>query len=108
MGAHEHRIPALHEADELRHLAFVAPRQAQVIARVHLPVGEEAVLHKLGGGKRATDRAFRHRDDDLLAALVEELVQGHEHQRTRLAGGRWGLDQQVLGVALLEIGRAHV
>ena len=95
--AHQHRVGAIfQEAGECLNLAGVRAGRAQVIGRLHRPVGEEPVGGKARAGKRLADRTLRHRHNHLAYALVVQLIQGHKHEGAALARSRRGLNQQVL------------
>ncbi len=106
MCADQHLVAAGQELTHRSHLGLgrtglvTTWRVAQVPLRRHLPVPVEAEACQGFVGKAATDGPFGHHHDGLLQALVVQLVQRNEHQRTGLARSRWRLDQQVLLTAL--------
>ena len=103
MGADQHLVVAFEECAQRLDLAavVVAWRVAQVPLGFDLPVGPEAVLRQRLIVEAGTDGLLRHNDDGLLQALVLELVECHEHQRTALARCGRRLDEQVLLASLL-------
>ena len=98
MGADQHLVVAFEECAKRLDLAavVVAWRVAQVPLGFDLPIGPEAVLRQRLVVEAGPDGLLGHDDDGLLDALVLELVECHEHQRTALARSGWRLDQQVL------------
>ena len=103
MGADQHLVVAFEECAQRLDLAtiVVAWRVAQVPLGLDLPVGPEAVLRQRLVVEAGTYGLLRHNDDGLLQALVLELVECHEHQRTALARCGRRLDEQVLLAPLL-------
>ena len=107
MSADEHLFVARKEfADRLdlrlRDLGVIGSRRvAQVPLRGDVPVSEETGLAQWFAVKACADRAFGHADDGLADILVRQLVERYEHERARLARGRWRFDQQILLAALL-------
>lgn len=103
MGADQHLVVAFKECAQRLDLpaVVVAWRVAQVPLGFDLPVGPEAVLRQRLVVEAGADGLLRHNDDGLLQALVLELVECHEHQRTALARCGRRLDEQVLLAPLL-------
>ena len=103
VGADQHLVVTFKEGAQRLDLAAVviARRVAQVPLGFDVPVGPETVLRQRLVVEASTDGLFRYNDDGLLQALVIELVECHEHQRTALARCGWRLDQQVLLSPLL-------
>lgn len=100
--AHQHRIGAVfQEPGEGLDFAGVRAGRAQVISRVHRPVGKEPVRGKVRAGEGLADRALRHSHNHLAYALVVQLIQGNKHERAALARSRRGLNQQVLRTTML-------
>src|SRR5262245_35706971 len=79
--ANQHRLRAVQELDERADLALRGAGITQIVVWLDLPVGEETESRETRRGEGRADRPLRHSDDDLLSALVVELVKGHEHQR---------------------------
>ena len=103
VGADQHLVVAVEECAQRLNLAaiVVARRVAKVPLGFDLPVGPEAVLRQQLVVEAGTDGLLGHDDDGLLNALILELVECHEHQRTALARRGRRLDEQVLLAAFL-------
>ena len=88
MGTNQHFVSTFQKLAHRTHLGFRnfwlihARRITQVPLRGYFPIPIEAVLTQRLIGKAAANRALRHHDDGLLQALIVELVQRDEHQRT--------------------------
>ena len=107
MSADQNLSSPRHEADELGDLASISGGGAEVPLVFDHPVGEEAVLGQRCRGERSADRSLGNSDDQLCEALVTELVQADEHQRTALAGRRRRFHEQELSVPMLEDAGLH-
>lgn len=90
MGADEHLVVAVEKRAERIDLAtvVVAGCIAEVPLRLDMPVRPETELGQRLVVEAGTDGLLRHNDDGLLQALIFELVERDEHERTALARRR--------------------
>ena len=73
-----------------------AGRIAEVPFWRNNPVSPEAVFGQWLVIEARADGFFRHHDDDLFDALIGELVERNEHERSALARSRGRFDEKIL------------
>ncbi len=98
MGANQHFVAALQECAEGIHLATVVAsgRITEAPLGFNAPVRPESILRQRLIVETRTDRAFRHDDDDLLEALILELVERDKHERPALTGSGRRFNEKIL------------
>ena len=94
MGANEHLVRALKKCTNGVDLSPIVPAWsvAQIPFRLDTPIGPEAKLGQRLVVEARTNSLFRHHDDRLLEALMLELIERNEHQRSAFARGGRRLD----------------
>ena len=108
VGANQHCVVTFKETQERVNLAAVPSGSAQVVAIFYLPVRKEPVLYEGGAGKRGANGTFWNSDDDLVDSLMEEFVEGDEHECPGLPRCRRCFYQQVLRILLSKYAALHV
>ena len=114
MGADQYLVAALKKRTYRFDLAAIrSGRVAQVPLRRDLPIGPETKLAQWFIAETCADGFLRHDDNGLFDALIMQLVESDEHQRTALTRRGRRLDQQILLAplfisAFLHLPHAHL
>ena len=102
VGTDQDPVVAVEKRFDRIDLAAVGARcVTEIPLRDNDPVGPESELAQRCVGEARADGPLGHHDDGLLEALIVQLVQRDEHQRSALARCRRRLDQEILLTSLL-------